>query len=530
MSTGREYTRRVVKEGARLRWELLPVSVAVPYVTAIEAHAATGPGMSTAVAYGVVAAVATGVAGLGAEKKSADAVVAGGTVATAAAWASWQSALGPSVAGIVSAALGVGLCGIPYWRYLAARRDETKRDNVKIEIERMKFEKWLEARPGDAEIVDAEIVPDPQGPADPWPGTRVGAVPTTAPIPIGADVAIPLEGGHVKVGGITGAGKSCTMHVVMCELLARDDLAIVGIDCKPGAPEMGRYRHAGVKVVTSAKDAAEALGGLCQVMERRGEVIARRTREAMASETGELPESVWVPTSAEPWYVCVVDEVTELAGSDAMQHLDRLSRLSRSYGITLIVMTQSVEAAVFSVPGRSGGGSRAQYGTSVCLHVDTEAEAEKILGTRCIAGGWDPTKLPLEGYMLVKGPGNTQPVRRRGYFIENPRTVQHIRMVAKARGLTPAIEAPAEEAVEAAAEAFVPEQRKGATVGERILGYLAEHGESRAREIAESTGDAIPVVRATLKTLKDSGRIEGDGAGKFWPARVKTNVLPFPRA
>lgn len=536
-----DIVRRACGQGARLRWELLPVSASVPYTALIEAQAYGGTAPGTTLAYASVTAASLAVTGVSVHKGLADTAVAGGVVSVAAAWATWQSHAGPSVAGVVVAGMGTALSAIPYWRWLSARRDGHRAEDIRLETARFKLE---QARlksggrgggGGGSEIVDAEIVgPFPwDGPhPDPWPGPS-GVGRADDPIPIGQGVALPMRGGHIKIGGVTGGGKSCLVHVIACELLSRPNTRVMGIDCKPGAPALGRYRWAGMRVVTTAEDADALLSGVEELMHRRGATIEDLTRGAVESDDGELPPETWVPTPEEPWTTVIVDEVTALTGTRAAETLDKLVRMSRSYGVTLVVATQSLDAAVFAVGRRSGGGSRAQYATSVCMTVTTDAEAEKVLGTGCVKEGWNPRRLPPGGFMLVRGSGDLAvPRMRLGWYVDEARTLAHVRELYALRGGRGApveLEEPVGAPSKSYAEA--PSKPPSGTQEERVRAAVGSAGGQwvKARDIAAASGMANDgTLRSVLSRLRRAGAVESDGSGSYRPVSDGGKVVRGP--
>lgn len=86
-----------------------------------------------------------------------------------------------------------------------------------------------------------------------------------------------------------------------------------------------------------------------------------------------------------PFIVCVVDELAELQDDTAQELLNRLLRLSRACGISIVAATQRPSTTVLS------GDSRAQLSSRLCFRVADELNSRMVLGETCNRAAYLPT-------------------------------------------------------------------------------------------------------------------------------------------
>lgn len=133
---------------------------------------------------------------------------------------------------------------------------------------------------------------------------------------------------HTLIAGASGMGKSGIINAIMRGLARKTNVAIFGVDLKPGGVELGRWEEVMFHLATSPDQARNLLVKLLRGIEYRGEVMRSRGIRK------------WVPTPEEPFVVLIVDEVQELKEYKLFPLLNRLSALGRAYGFALVLATQ----------------------------------------------------------------------------------------------------------------------------------------------------------------------------------------------
>jgi len=191
------------------------------------------------------------------------------------------------------------------------------------------------------------------------------------------------------VAGMSGAGKSVALRVLMAEVLSLLHTALVILDLKV---EGALWSH--VARVESEAD------GILSVVDDL--VTEMREREAIMRTEGL---DLWEPTAERPRIVVVVDEGAELMteAEDAVKGLRSLARRARSAQIILWWATQKP-----TVTGNGKGldsAISAQLTSQVCMAVSSPTEARNVLGEDATAKGWHAEELLKGGWSLVRVQG-----------------------------------------------------------------------------------------------------------------------------
>ncbi|TGB07098.1 FtsK/SpoIIIE domain-containing protein [Streptomyces palmae] len=191
---------------------------------------------------------------------------------------------------------------------------------------------------------------------------------------------------HQLTLGATLSGKSMFLRHLITGL-ARQPVALVGIDCKRGV-ELAPFAPRLSALATDPVQAAELLPALIGLMEDRYDLI--KARQGIASDTPdeELTSDIWgLPESERPVPVVLfVDEVAELflvatrkdeeRRDEMVTQLIRLAQLGRAAGIYLEVCGQRFGAEL----GKGATMLRAQLTGRVCHRVNDEGSAKMALG------------------------------------------------------------------------------------------------------------------------------------------------------
>lgn len=193
------------------------------------------------------------------------------------------------------------------------------------------------------------------------------------PVPIGFSrsglITLDLtEAPHMLIGGSTGGGKTnflrCLVHSVI------DRAIVVIID--PQIVDF-YYLHNHAILATNEHEIAQVLTLLNQEHDRRIGILLRNQAVKVQECEGELP-----------FIVVVVDELAEIKSQELMAMLDRLVRLSRKTGISIVAASQRTSVQV--IPGDT----RMNFLARVCFKVATEADSRVILGEDCGLAGQLP--------------------------------------------------------------------------------------------------------------------------------------------
>jgi S-DNA-T family DNA segregation ATPase FtsK/SpoIIIE len=160
------------------------------------------------------------------------------------------------------------------------------------------------------------------------------------PVPIGVGVTGPVvidlaSLPHMLIGGNTGGGKTTFLRVATVSLMQRGDVFPVVIDLK--GLDFAYLRDRALLIDTE-QGASSVLAALNREMDRRRKIL-------QAAGATKLPE---YHGNDLPWIVCIVDELAELTNKEDQAALNRLGRLARAVGISLMVATQRPSHTLFN--------------------------------------------------------------------------------------------------------------------------------------------------------------------------------------
>jgi hypothetical protein len=251
-----------------------------------------------------------------------------------------------------------------------------------------------------------------------WPGPTATSL--EEPIAMGlfenlAPVEQSLLWSHTLVAGDTDNGKSGVMNVIICSTLPCSDVVRIGIDCKPGAPELGPYRKTMHHLSTSPAEGMRSLIGLLAVIKVRGESIGIDESDIPDSDD-EVPVPVrkWDPAYG-PYILAAIDELAELTSEfpEAAKLLRRIRQIGRYVGVFCLDATQYPEKEVFG----SSTAARKQYQVRIGLHCSETGTINVILGAGAQGKGWRLDELRHKGSFMIKSREHGQPRAARAYYV-----------------------------------------------------------------------------------------------------------------
>lgn len=183
---------------------------------------------------------------------------------------------------------------------------------------------------------------------------------------------------HFLIAGTPGSGKSNLLHCLCAALYERADIRI--IDLK--RLEFSYLRNQDIPVAATEKEAARTLFELNREMDRRLSVLEAAGCVKVQEYDGDMP-----------FIVCVIDELAELQDDTCHALLNRLLRLARACGISIVAATQRPSTRVVD------GDSRAQFAARLCYRVADELNSRMVLGETCNRAAYLP---PIPGRAVFK--------------------------------------------------------------------------------------------------------------------------------
>ena len=185
---------------------------------------------------------------------------------------------------------------------------------------------------------------------------------------------------HCLIGGATGAGKTVLLHNIICNtawLYSPDDVQFILLDYKEGT-EFKPYEnlpHAKVLSIRSEREyGMSVFNFLIEEIERRGEKFKKINVSNIAKFNERCAEDEKLPR-----ILVVIDEFQKLLDGDARTTtfiagaLDDIGRRGRSFGINLILSTQSLG-------GVDIRNALSNVGLRIALKLNTTKDCDQLLG------------------------------------------------------------------------------------------------------------------------------------------------------
>ncbi len=221
--------------------------------------------------------------------------------------------------------------------------------------------------------------------------------------PIIADL---LKMPHLLVAGATGSGKSVSINSMVISMLYKStpsEVKMLMID--PKLLELSAYEeipHLISPVITTPKEAVEALKKIVIEMERRYKVLAERAARNIENYNAQIGIEEQMS-----YIVIFIDELADLMFSVAAEVEDsiaRLAQMGRAAGIHLILATQRPSVDVIT------GIIKANFPTRISFQVSSKVDSRTILDSH------GAEQLLGKGDMLLMYPG-TRIIRVHGALI-----------------------------------------------------------------------------------------------------------------
>ena len=227
---------------------------------------------------------------------------------------------------------------------------------------------------------------------------------------------------HLLVAGATGSGKSVSINAMITSMLYKatpNEVKMLMID--PKLLELSAYSdipHLISPVITSPKDASDALKKMVLEMERRYRLLAEQGTRNIENFNRQVS-----PLERLPYIVVFIDELADLmftAPADVENAIARLAQMARASGIHLILATQRPSVDVIT------GLIKANFPARISFQVTSKIDSRTILDSM------GAEKLLGMGDMLYMIPG-VKIVRIHGAYISDTE-VKEITNFVKGQG------------------------------------------------------------------------------------------------
>lgn len=230
----------------------------------------------------------------------------------------------------------------------------------------------------------------------PWDGESIESL--ADPIAIGIDEAgrsleITLDD-HVLISGKTGGGKSKLVQLLVARTLGAKDVVRIGIDCKPGAVELGLFEESMHMLAKNSLDAVRAHHGLKALITERGLILEENDTDTWRPEFG--PE-ILVASDERAVILRDFPGVGPLI-EDNMQ-------MGRFVKVKFLDATQTPSSGVY---GKKTD-ARHQYGIRIGFYNESTVNT-MVFGGKASTEGWRLERLQnAPGKMLVRCYGHNVP-------------------------------------------------------------------------------------------------------------------------
>ena len=256
----------------------------------------------------------------------------------------------------------------------------------------------VEGQGGNQIIVTAYDGPDTLGRdyTYPWDGKIVESLGTAIAIAIdeaGRKLEIVIND-HLLISGKTGGGKSKLVRLILARTLGARDVVRMGIDCKPGAVELGMFEPSMHFLAKSSLDALRSHHGLKALIAERGNILEEHGADTWDTAWG-------------PMILFASDERAVITRDypDAGTLIEENMQMGRFVGVIFLDATQTPSGSVY---GKKTD-ARHQYGIRIGFYNESTVNT-MVFGGKASSDGWRLEKLEnAPGKMLIRSYGNNVP-------------------------------------------------------------------------------------------------------------------------
>ena len=307
---------------------------------------------------------------------------------------------------------------------------------------------------------------------------------------------------NTLIGGLTRQGKSGMVNVLIRAFAKIPHVAILGVDLKPGAPELGPWRGVMAALADAPDKAHDMFDKILFGLERRGQLMQQRGWK------------VWRPSRDEPFIVLIVDEIQKLDKKGRAKLAD-IAAIIGAYGGIVIVATQ------YPIDDNLPSALKQNLDQRIGFRTSDDQADRVIFGNDATRLGWKPSQLcPAErkGSFLIRNRFHTRPVLARGWWEDEDRVERDADSLSKHRTM---IDGNTWDEVAAANEATMIERESSVMVAaqvttEDLVIEAIEIGHGTPKKIAAYTGIPLRTVELFVRRLADAGEITQEAQRKPW--------------
>lgn len=230
----------------------------------------------------------------------------------------------------------------------------------------------------------------------PWDGLAVESLEDEMTLFIddaGRPLAIVIDD-HLLISGKSGGGKSKLVQLILARTLGARDVVRIGIDCKPGAVELGLFEPSMHHLAKTPLDAVRAHHGLKALIAERGDILKEHDDDTWRIEYG-------------PKILVASDEraVITRAFPAAGELIEENMQMGRFVGVRFLDATQTPSGGVY---GKKTD-ARHQYGIRIGFYNESTVNT-MVFGGKASTEGWRLEKLEnAPGKLLLRAYGHNVP-------------------------------------------------------------------------------------------------------------------------
>ncbi|MCK5511209.1 MAG: DNA translocase FtsK [Thermodesulfovibrionia bacterium] len=204
---------------------------------------------------------------------------------------------------------------------------------------------------------------------------------------------------HLLIAGATGSGKSIYLNTIVLSFLYRAtprQVKMIMIDPKMlELPVYEEIPHLLMPIITSPKDASDALKKIVFEMERRYRLLAETGSRNIETYNKKIKSAL--EEDLLPYLIIFIDELADLmliSAHEVENSIARLAQMARAAGIHLILATQRPSVDVIT------GVIKANFSSRISFRVASKIDSRIILDT------YGAEQLLGKGDMLFTTPGH----------------------------------------------------------------------------------------------------------------------------
>jgi S-DNA-T family DNA segregation ATPase FtsK/SpoIIIE len=222
---------------------------------------------------------------------------------------------------------------------------------------------------------------------------------------------------HILIAGVTGSGKSVSLHTIIISILYKakpNEVKLILIDPKHvemlmynNIPHLYNLANNNNKIITTPKDAVICLQKLISLMHFRYTQFSKETVRNIEEYNNKMIKN---RKTKEFYIVVIIDELADLmltTHRNIEPIIQRLSQMSRAVGIHLIIATQRPSVNVLT------GVIKANFPARLSLKTASKIDSKVILD---ICGA---EQLVGKGDMLFSPPATSDAIRIQGAYVSS---------------------------------------------------------------------------------------------------------------